>query len=112
MAAPLFRLAHPLVADSDAARDADGRVRDQQLAVVAWNEAEPGAQPWRIEDAVLDARLLEPRDEAPLNAAHPDPVAQHTNCHPTLRGGDERVADATADVIRAQDVRLEHDGLP
>ena len=58
---------------------------------------------------MLHARLLERREEARLDAAHADPVAEEPDLHPARRGGDEGVADAVADVVRAEDVRLEHD---
>src|SRR5437868_5431329 len=56
-------LAHPLIADADAAGDADRRIDDEQLAVIARDETEPCSQAGRIEHAKLHVRFPKCADE-------------------------------------------------
>src|SRR5206468_3852608 len=102
------RLAEPFVADADAAGDADARVDDEQLAVIARHETEPGAQTGPVEHAELDARLPQPGDEARLDAAHADPVGEETHAHAARDGTTERVGEAISDLVGAKDVALQH----
>src|SRR6185503_12475598 len=90
VAAVAIRGAHPLVADADATGDPDEGVDDEQLAVVARHEAEPGAQAGRVEDAVLDPGPTQTGDEAVPNATHADPVGEEPDAHAALHRIEQR----------------------
>ena len=87
------------------------RVDDEQLAVVARDQAEPGAQSRWVEDAQLDARLPDRREEAGLGAAHADPVGEQAHAHAARHRPRERLGDAMSDLVGAEDVALEDDRL-
>jgi hypothetical protein len=53
----------PLAPDADTARYADGFVDDEQLPVIAWNEAEPAPEAGTIEDLDVDSTARELADE-------------------------------------------------
>jgi hypothetical protein len=112
VAALALRLADPLVADADTAGDAERGVDDEQLAMVARDEAEPGAEAGWAEHAVLHACLFERGEKARLDAAHPDPVGEQPHVDAAFGGDHERRADPLADLVGTKDVCLEHDRIP
>src|SRR5207302_179767 len=105
----LLHAGRPLDADADAAGDADRRVDDEELAVVARDEPEEGVESWRAEDCDLDAASLELLEKVPRDAAHADPVEQQPHPDAASDGAPERLAHAPSDLVGSEDVALEID---
>jgi hypothetical protein len=97
----------PLASDTDAPGDSDAAVDDEQLAVVAGHEPEPGAKSRGVEHGDGDTgppQLLEKLARRPAGA---DPVEQQSNVDAPLDRGDKPIGESLADVVRPEDVTLE-----
>src|SRR5690606_22176675 len=96
----------PLLADAEAADERHLAVDADELPVVALHDAERVAEPDRrpVERVHPGARLLERLPERARGGPAPDPVVEHVdrNAFPRLVG--ERVAEAPADLVVADDV--------
>src|SRR5581483_1614666 len=103
----LLNAGRPLAADADAAGDPDASIDDEELAVVARNDAEPTAKAGRIEHGDIDAAAFDSLDEAPRCPARADPIEEQADLHATTCRLEQCVAEPLADVVRAKDVALE-----
>src|SRR5690242_6442456 len=97
----------PLAADANPAGDPYCFVYDQELAVVAGNEAEPSAKSGWIEDLDVDAGTRDLANEGARRPAGTNPVQQQANRDTTSGRVDERFAEAFSHFVRAEDVALE-----
>ena len=99
----------PFPADANAAGDASRLIDDEQLAMVARHESEPGAQSGRIEDADVNAALAQIVEKLVRRAARADPIRDDAYLRAARAGAQQGVGEAVADFVRAEDVALERD---
>jgi hypothetical protein len=106
---PARRVADPFVADALPAGHGARAVGDEQLAMVPGEVGEDLEEMGRVERADLDSG---PAEIAPVAAGGVDasePVVEHPDGHAVPRPGAQRLGEAPADGIIADDVVLEMD---
>ena len=108
--APAGGIPRPLVADAETADHRPPAVGGEQLAVVALRQLEGARREQRMKRPHLDARLPQPAPEAMRRADRTERVVQHAHPHARARPLGERVREATARRVVADDVILEVDG--
>src|SRR5207302_8588792 len=95
----------------DAASNAGRVIDDEELAMVARYESEPGAQTRRIENADVDAMFAQLVEKLVRRPARADPIGDDAYLRAPCARAQQGVREAMADFIRSKDVALERDGV-
>jgi hypothetical protein len=112
------RISEPEIGDAGTARESDASVDDQYLAVRALLDLCDRAPPSRVVprqlvvEAQLDAGILHPLLELPVDAQAPEPVDHHVGGHAGPCALGERLRELLADSTLPVHERLEGDRPP